>query len=60
VFLAYLNGHQNHFRMLGGQESTRSVAHLGELFMLADQAGLLEDPERAVTRMRLVLALAGI
>jgi hypothetical protein len=60
VFLAYLNGYQNHFRMLGGQESARSVPHLGELFMLADRAGLLEDPERAVTRMRLVLQLAGV
>ncbi len=60
VFLAYLNGRQSHFRMLGGQESARSIAHLGELFVLADQAGLLEDPERAVRRMRLVLSLAGL
>src|SRR5262249_15198892 len=41
VFLAYLNGHQRHFRMLGGQESARSIGHFGELFILADQAGLL-------------------
>jgi hypothetical protein len=60
VFLAYLNGHQNHFRMLGGQESTRSVSHLAKLFVLADQAGLLADPELAVRRMRLVLELAGV
>ena len=60
VFLAYLNGHQNHFRMLGGRESARSVPHLSELFVLADRAGVLEDPERAATRMRLVLALAGL
>ena len=60
VFLAYLNGHQRHFRMVGGQESARSVLHLARLFILADQAGVLCDPDRAVARMRIVLALAGI
>lgn len=60
VFLAYLNGHQPHFRMLGGLESARSVVHLAQLFVLADRAGLLADPELAVRRMRHVLALAGI
>jgi hypothetical protein len=60
VFLAYLNGHQRHPRMLGGFESARSVPHLAELFRLADRAGLLEDPERAVERMRAVLTLAGV
>jgi hypothetical protein len=60
VFMAYLNGHQDHFTMVGGQESTRSTLHLTELFSLADKAGLLADPERAVTRMRRVLATRGI
>jgi hypothetical protein len=60
VFLAYLNGHQAHFHMVGGQQSARSVVHLAELFVLADRAGLLLDPDRAVERMRCVLALAGI
>ncbi|HEX2918403.1 MAG TPA: dihydrodipicolinate synthase family protein [Edaphobacter sp.] len=60
VFLAYLNGFQRHFRMLGGQESARSIAHLAELFVLADQARLLRDPELALHRMRLVLELAGV
>jgi Protein of unknown function (DUF993) len=60
VFLAYLNGHQAHFRMVGGQESARSVVHLAELFRLADRAGLLRDPDLASGRMRHVLALAGI
>ena len=60
VFLAYLNGHQDHFRMLGGLESGRSVAHLGEAFALADRAGLLVDPELATDRMRALLRLAGI
>ncbi|WP_126425750.1 dihydrodipicolinate synthase family protein [Brevibacillus marinus] len=60
VFLAYLNGHQSHFRMIGGAEGARSVVHLSEIFVLADRAGLLRDPELASERMRLVLALAGI
>jgi hypothetical protein len=60
VFLAYLNGHQQHFRMVGGLESGRSVLHLAELFVLADRADLLRDPELASERMRHVLALAGI
>ncbi|CAN5150294.1 dihydrodipicolinate synthase family protein [soil metagenome] len=60
VLLAYLNGHQAHFRMLGGLESARSVRHLGEAFALADRAGALADPELAVERMRRVLALAGV
>jgi hypothetical protein len=59
VFLAFLNGHQSHFRMVGGLESGRSVLHLAELFVLADRAGLLRDPELASERMRHVLALAG-
>lgn len=60
VFMAYLNGHQSHFRMIGGSESHRSVIHLAKLFVLADEAGLLKDPELAVRRMRPVLELAGI
>jgi hypothetical protein len=60
VFLAYLNGHQSHFRMVGGQESARSLVHLAELFVLADRAGLLRDPDQATTRMRRFLALAGV
>lgn len=60
VFLAYLNGHQDHFRMVGGQESARSVIHLAELFALADPAGLFPDPERAAGRMRAFLTLAGV
>jgi hypothetical protein len=60
VFMAYLNGHQDHFTMVGGQESARSALHLSQLFRLADQAGLLADPARAVARMRSVLATRGI
>ena len=60
VFLAYLNGFQDHFHMLGGQQSARSVLHLAELFRLADAARVLRDPDLAVSRMQRVLALAGI
>jgi hypothetical protein len=60
VFMAYLNGHQDHFRMIGGLEDSRSVVHLAELFVLADQAGLLRDPELAATRIRQAMALAGV
>ncbi|HVR31336.1 MAG TPA: dihydrodipicolinate synthase family protein [Acidimicrobiia bacterium] len=60
TFLAYLNGHQRHFRMLGGQESARSIVHLAELVRLADAAGLITDPDAAAQRLRPVLATAGI
>jgi len=60
VFMAYLNGLQNHFIMIGGQESARSALHLAELFRLADAAGCLIDPELAAQRMRLVMALHGV
>ncbi|MEK4978760.1 dihydrodipicolinate synthase family protein [Bacillus sp. FSL K6-6540] len=60
VFMAYLNGHQPHFRMIGGAEGSRSIVHLAELFVLADRAGLLADPELAAELMKPVLALAGI
>jgi hypothetical protein len=60
VFMAWLNGHQPHFSMVGGQESTRSILHLAELFRLADRAGLLRDPDTAVDRMRRLLAVHGI
>ena len=58
--MAYLNGLQDHFTMVAGQESTRSTLHLAELFRLADAAGLLSDPDRAATRMRHVMATRGV
>ena len=60
VFVAFLNGLQDHFRMVGGLESGRSAVHLAEIFRLTDQAGLLRDPELAVDRMQTVLRLAGL
>lgn len=60
VFLAFLNGFQSHFRMVRGLESARSTAHLCELFVLADRAGVLREPELAVRRMHIFLQLAGV
>ena len=60
VFLAYLNGLQDHFRMVGGQESARSLVHLAELFRLADKARMLADPDDAAARIGRFLAAHGI
>jgi hypothetical protein len=60
VFMAWLNGHQDHFIMVGGQQSARSLPHFAELFRLADAAGLLEQPELAVRRMQTLMALHGV
>ena len=59
VFMAWLNGHQDHFIMVGGQQGTRSLPHFVELFRLADAAGLLEQPDLAVRRMQTLMALHG-
>ena len=60
VFMAWLNGHQDHFTMVGGQQSARSIGHFAELFRLADKAGLLRDPDLAAARMRQILAVHGV
>jgi hypothetical protein len=60
VFLAWLNGLQDHFVMVGGQESARSLIHLAELFRLADKARVLHDPELAAARMTKLLAVHGL
>jgi hypothetical protein len=59
VFMAWLNGHQDHFVMVGGQQSARNVLHFAELFRLADAAGLLADPHLACARMKQLLAIQG-
>jgi hypothetical protein len=60
VFLAWLNGLQDHFLMIGGQESARSLLHLAELFRLADKARVLHDPDLAAARMTRLLAVHGM
>ena len=60
VFLAWLNCHQDHFVMAGGQQSMRPVPYFAEAFRLADKAGLLRDPDLAVRRMKSLLAVYGV
>jgi Protein of unknown function (DUF993) len=60
VFLAWLNGLQDHFLMIGGQESARSLLHLAELFRLADKARVLHDPDMAAARMTKLMAVHGM
>ena len=60
VFLAYLNGHQDHFTMIGGQESTRSTLHLAQIVRLANAAGLFTDPDKVAARARAVFKTRGL
>ena len=60
VFLAWLNGHQNHFIMLGGAQSMRPLPYFVECFKLADQCGLLANPDLAVSRMGKLLEMYGV
>ncbi len=60
VFLAWINGQQSHFHMLGGLESSRGLIHFADVFRLADQAGLIEDPDLAARRMRALAATYGV
>ncbi|TPJ17463.1 dihydrodipicolinate synthase family protein [Mesorhizobium sp. B2-7-3] len=60
VFMAWLNGHQDHFSMIGGMQSARGIRHYAEVFRLADQAGLLADPDLAISRMKSLCAVAGV
>lgn len=59
VFLAWLAGHQDHFTMVGGLQSARSLPHLAKAYELADGLGLFPDPELAAHRMRALLAVNG-
>jgi hypothetical protein len=60
AFLAWLNGHQDGFVMVGGLQSARSALHLARVFELANEAQLLTDPDRAAHRLGLLLATAGV
>lgn len=60
VFMAWLNGHQDHFTMVGGMQSARGIRHYADIFRLADQAGLLADRELAVARMKSFCAISGV
>lgn len=60
VFMAFLNGHQDHFTMVGGQESARSTLHLAQIVRLANDAGLFTDPDQTAARVRAVMAPRGV
>jgi len=60
AFLAWLNGHQGHFIMPAGFQSSRDITHYASVFRLADVAGLLARPDLAETRMAQLLALHGV
>jgi hypothetical protein len=60
VFLAWLSGHQQHFTMVGGLQSGRSVTHLARLLVLADEAGLLPHADLAAARARSFFSVAGV
>ena len=60
VFLAYLNGHQRHMKMLAGHQAMRDLPYFAETFRLADAAGLLRDPDEAVARMRRFMSFYGV
>lgn len=60
AFLSWLNGHQAHFIMPAGFQSSRDIVHYAAVFRLADQARLLERPDLAAERMTLLLRLHGI
>lgn len=59
VFLAWLNGHQDHFVMVGGAQASRPLPDFVALFRQADACGLLRDPELAISRMRQLLSTYG-
>ena len=56
AFLAWLNGLQPHFAMLGRLQQRRTAAHLTGVFELAAACGALLDPDLAVGRMAEYLA----
>ena len=60
VFIAWLSGYQDHFRMVTGREGLRSLQHLTDLFVLADALGIFPDVELAAHRMATFLAMHGI
>ncbi|MEV0262024.1 dihydrodipicolinate synthase family protein [Streptomyces sp. NPDC050617] len=59
VLLAWLAGHQEHFTMVGGAQTARSLPHLARAYQLADTLGLFPDPERAEARMKTLIAGRG-
>jgi len=59
VWLAYLSGMQDHFTMVAGLQSGRSIKDLCELYILANEIGLFANPDLALSRMKKTLDFAG-
>jgi hypothetical protein len=60
AFLAWLNGHQPAFAMVGGLHAGRSLPHLSETVRLANACGALEHPALAAERWHGMLASTGV
>ena len=60
AFLSWLNGHQRHFIMPAGFQSSRDIVHYAAVFRLADAAGMLAQPDLAEMRMAVLLGLHGV
>ncbi|MCX7520811.1 DUF993 family protein [Microbacterium sp. STN6] len=60
AFLAWLNGHQPSFTMVGGLHAARSLPHLSAIVRLANESGALERPELAAARWHGMLAQNGV
>jgi hypothetical protein len=60
AWLAYLNGRQDHFRMIGGFETGRSLEHLADLVRAGDAIGLFSDPDRTAARASAYFAVHGL
>ena len=60
VFLAWLNGHQDHFTMPVGMQSARGILHYADVFRLADRSGVLAESDLAAKRMTFLTGLYGI
>ncbi|WP_432523517.1 dihydrodipicolinate synthase family protein [Kineococcus sp. SYSU DK006] len=60
AFLNWLDGRQPGYAMVGGLHAARSAVHQAQAFRLADEAGVLTDPQLAARRLRGYLAVHGI
>ena len=60
VFIAWLNGHQGHFTLPAGMQSARGVMHYADIFRLADQANVLDEPDLAAKRMSALMTVLGV
>ncbi|GAA1055184.1 hypothetical protein GCM10017608_20360 [Agromyces luteolus] len=60
AFLAWLNGHQPAFQMVGGLHAARSLPHLSRIVELANGSGALERPELAAARWHELLTINGV